>query len=41
MNSQFYPEWRATVADGTQRKRRHCGSSGRSPELAPIRLIAT
>jgi hypothetical protein len=21
MSSQFYPEWRATVADGTQRKR--------------------
>jgi hypothetical protein len=20
MSSQFYPEWRATVADGTQRK---------------------
>jgi hypothetical protein len=28
MSSQFYPEWRATVADGTQRKRRYYGSSG-------------
>jgi hypothetical protein len=36
-----YPEWRAAVADGTQRKRRYYGSSGRSPEFAPVRLIAT
>jgi hypothetical protein len=41
LSSQYYPEWCATVADITQRKRRYCGSSGRSPEFAPIRLIAT
>jgi hypothetical protein len=41
MSSQLYPERRAAIADGTQRKRRYYGSSARSPELAPVRLIAT
>jgi hypothetical protein len=41
MSSQFHPERRAAAADGTHRKRRYYGSSGRSPELAPVKLVAT